>query len=260
MNKTISIITVNFNNKEGLVKTLRSVFEQRRDVFEYIVVDGGSADGSIDIINAYAATIDYWSSEPDTGIYNAMNKGISKATGNYLLFLNSGDCFFDKNTIENCYNFLIDNQEVDIVYGDVIVDKGVTIWRYPTQITFPYLHGSTINHQASLIKASLFSEFGPYPEKYRLASDYWLFLIAFLNNKCFKHVNMFMVDYDYAGISAVDNFSKYNSERLSIWNTFVPENIKVLVTENILMKNFMQYKLVKLGMNLNKFYQQIFKR
>ena len=94
-----SIITVNYNNKEGLRKTIESVIHQTFRDFEFIVIDGGSTDGSDDVLKEYDAQIDYWVSEPDGGIYQGMNKGIKKATGEYLNFMNSGDCFYASNIL-----------------------------------------------------------------------------------------------------------------------------------------------------------------
>ena len=91
--KKISIITINYNNCEGLRRTIESVVNQTCRDFEYIIIDGGSTDGSVDVIKRYADNIDYWVSEPDKGIYNAMNKGIRMATGDYVQILNSGDMF-----------------------------------------------------------------------------------------------------------------------------------------------------------------------
>ena len=98
-----SIITINYNNKDGLEKTILSVINQTCQDFEYIIIDGGSTDGSVDVIKKYADRIDYWVSEPDKGIYNAMNKGIIKAKGEYLNFMNSGDCFYDNEVLSNVY-------------------------------------------------------------------------------------------------------------------------------------------------------------
>ena len=94
MNNKLSIITINYNNLEGLKRTVESVINQTSKEFEYIVIDGGSNDGSGAYIESKSEHIDYWVSEPDKGIYNAMNKGIAKASGEYLLFLNSGDHLF----------------------------------------------------------------------------------------------------------------------------------------------------------------------
>ena len=114
-----SIITVNFNNKEGLRKTIESVIHQSFCDFEYIVIDGGSTDGSMDIIKEYESHINYWVSEPDKGIYNAMNKGILKAQGDYINFMNSGDCLYDNNVLNNTLPYLT----ADIVYGRLFYFK-----------------------------------------------------------------------------------------------------------------------------------------
>ena len=87
----LSIITINYNNREGLRKTIESVVNQTYRNFEYIIIDGGSTDGSVEVVKEYADRISYWVSEPDNGIYNAMNKGVLAANGKYIQFLNSGD-------------------------------------------------------------------------------------------------------------------------------------------------------------------------
>ena len=111
--KTFSIITINYNNKDGLLKTIESVLCQTYKDFEFIVIDGGSTDGSREIIEKYAGHIDYWVSEPDKGIYNAMNKGIKVAHGDYLNFMNSGDYFYNENVLNDTLAYLND----DIVSG-----------------------------------------------------------------------------------------------------------------------------------------------
>ena len=95
----LSIITINYNHKEGLLKTIKSVVNQTYHDIEYIVIDGGSTDGSVDVVKQYEDSISYWVSEPDCGIYNAMNKGVAKATGEYCLFLNSGDSLHGTDSI-----------------------------------------------------------------------------------------------------------------------------------------------------------------
>ena len=99
----LSIITINYNNLAGLQKTFESVFNQTFQDFEYIVIDGGSTDGSKELIEQYHDKIDYWVSEPDSGIYNAMNKGIVRANGEYLQFLNSGDSLLGENILKNVF-------------------------------------------------------------------------------------------------------------------------------------------------------------
>src|ERR1700757_1115246 len=102
----LSIITINFNDQLGLSKTIKSVISQTISDFEFIIIDGASSDKSLDIIKHYADKISFWVSEKDNGIYDAQNKGIAKATGDYLLFLNSGDCFYNEHIVENFYSFL----------------------------------------------------------------------------------------------------------------------------------------------------------
>lgn len=96
----ISIITINYNDKIGLSKTINSVLNQSWQKFEFIVIDGGSNDGGLEVIEQFKDKIDYWVSEPDKGVYNAMNKGIKVAKGEYLIFMNSGDTFYDDQVLE----------------------------------------------------------------------------------------------------------------------------------------------------------------
>jgi glycosyltransferase involved in cell wall biosynthesis len=109
-----SIITVNFNNKEGLRKTIESVIHQTFRDYEFIVIDGGSTDGSTDILREYDTHINYWVSEPDGGIYQGMNKGIKIAAGEYLNFMNSGDCFYDPDILEKVSRY---KSEADFIVG-----------------------------------------------------------------------------------------------------------------------------------------------
>ena len=128
MSFKISIISINYNNKEGLRKTVESVVNQTYKNFEYIVIDGGSTDDSTDILDEYHEKINYIVSEPDSGIYNAMNKGIKVAKGDYLLFLNSGDCLIDQFVIQKVITEL--NDKISIYYGNLIYSSnGIQIGR-----------------------------------------------------------------------------------------------------------------------------------
>jgi glycosyltransferase involved in cell wall biosynthesis len=114
----VSIITINLNNAVGLELTIKSVISQVLDDYEYLIIDGGSQDDSLDIIKNYSTSNLFWLSEPDRGVYDAMNKGISKSRGSYLLFLNSGDSFLNENSLQ----ILVDNSNgEDLIYGDLIV-------------------------------------------------------------------------------------------------------------------------------------------
>ena len=254
-----SIITINYNNVKGLSETLASVFSQSFGDFEYIIIDGGSTDGSFEIIQQNAGKITYWVSERDNGIYNAMNKGIAKATGDYLLFLNSGDCLCAGDILEKCMVLMQKNAGADIYYGDIFVVNnkdypGTIHWTHPAKIDLQFLKVETLGHQASFIKTSLFKEFGFYPETYRIASDYWLWLKSLLNNKTFKYLDMPVAEYDFSGVSS-QNRQLYKGEKEQIWKDLVPPCIQELISENVLYKKLTEYKLVKAAIQLNRKYQ-----
>ncbi len=171
----LSIITINLNNAAGLEKTIQSVISQTNKEFEYIVIDGASTDGSVEIIKKYSSGINYWVSESDTGIYNAMNKGIQKAQGNYCLFLNSGDYLVSSTTLQDVFNEISNTAAADIFYSDCIKSDD-SIYIYPDNITINDIIKIGISHQNTLIKRSLFLEHSFYNEKLRIASDLEYFL------------------------------------------------------------------------------------
>lgn len=169
-----SIITVNFNNKDGLRKTIESVIHQTFRDYEFIVIDGGSTDGSTDILKEYDSQIDYWVSEPDGGIYQGMNKGIKKAIGEYLNFMNSGDCFYADDILEKVSNYPSDADFIvgkDYHYNSKTNQGHVSI--HPSRTTMIHFFVATLDHQSSFIKRELFKD-SLYDESYRLVSD-WIF-------------------------------------------------------------------------------------
>lgn len=210
----LSIITVNLNDAEGLQKTLDSVWERQtfRDK-EHIVIDGGSTDGSMDVIKKHAGKLAYWVSEPDSGIYNAMNKGISRARGEYLLFLNSGDWLEDDILTPLFGN----GMEEDIIYADynnITEDGKKTRIRMPDEITLPGLLLQSLGHPSTLIKRDIISKKG-YREEYRIISD-WAFWIEelIINGRSCRHADIAMTNYNLRGISAKkENREKIKAER-----------------------------------------------
>ena len=171
----LSVITINYNNCDGLRKTIESVVNQTCRDFEYIIIDGGSTDGSVDVIKQYADKIDYWVSEPDKGIYNAMNKGIAVAHGEYLNFMNSGDCFYESTVVENVLPHLC---SADFYVGNIYVDnnghrtKDTMPQEFTPSIVLSRLVFSWIPHQASFIKKNAFNKYGYYCEDLRIISDF----------------------------------------------------------------------------------------
>jgi glycosyltransferase involved in cell wall biosynthesis len=198
----LSIITINFNNKEGLQKTIESVVSQTFADSEYIIIDGGSTDGSVDIIRQYTDKITYWVSEPDAGIYNAMNKGIRQAKGDYCLFLNSGDWLIKNDSLQYVFDEMF--EEKDIVYYDVLTEYGE--YRYSDKLTlYSFFSSAPIGHQSSFIKRSLFSRIGLYNEEWKIVSDWEFFLLAIINYRCtYKHYSYLLTHFNWGGISSTN--------------------------------------------------------
>lgn len=220
----ISIVTVNLNNLSGLQKTIKSILNQTFTEFELIIVDGNSNDGSKEYINEISNHLTLWISEPDTGIYHAMNKGIKMAKGDYIYFLNSGDIFFDSSTLKNIENKI--NGEIGIYYGDVIWDwvKRKQLITYPKKLTYPFLIVNSLSHQTCFIKRSLFYEISFYNESLKIISD-WEFIIYAICKKeiTSEHLDMVVSIYDTSGISTnVKNREAIYKEKETVFNQYFP--------------------------------------
>ncbi|MGE8514305.1 MAG: glycosyltransferase family 2 protein [Chryseobacterium culicis] len=183
LNKSLTIITINFNDQNGLQKTFNSVFGQTNKDFEYIVIDGGSSDGSKELIEKNNSKINYWVSEPDKGIYHAMNKGIEKSTGEYLLFLNSGDELINESVVEKITPLLHTD---DIISGDLVIDEDNKDVLRPTKKNISFLDfiAETIWHPSTFIKKSAFEKVGLYDENLKICSDWKWFLISIFKYNC----------------------------------------------------------------------------
>lgn len=197
----LSIITICYNIKDTIEKTCESIVNQTWQDFEWIVVDGGSTDGTLDILNKYKNRINILISEPDTGVYNAMNKGIKLSTGKYLNFMNGGDSFYDNFVLEKV--FTGKEYTAGVLYGDMIHMgcNGEHII-YPDIVTPSFVFKYSICHQASFIKKEIFSKYGLYNEKFRIVSDMEKFVILLNNNETFQHINELVAIYEGGGISS----------------------------------------------------------
>lgn len=201
-NPKLSIITVNYNNLVGLRRTLDSVLKQTWQEFEYIVIDGGSTDGSTEYLQSKSEHFTYWVSEKDSGIYNAMNKGIVQAQGEYLLFLNSGDHLYNENVLSENQHLLVGS---DLICFNmlVFVENSKIITAKPTTLRFSDLYLGTIPHQATFIKNELFNIIGLYDEKLRVVSDWKFFISAlFLHHCSYKKINTIISVFYADGISS----------------------------------------------------------
>jgi glycosyltransferase involved in cell wall biosynthesis len=221
----LSIITVNLNNASGLDRTIGSIVSQTFIDYESIVIDGGSTDGSVKIIKEFNDTISYWVSEPDKGIYNAMNKGILQAQGEYCMFLNSGDYLADNNVLSTIFEDKSYQEEV--LYGDISsypIIKYIKPAERLTLMTFLY---STIPHQSCFIKTKLLHQRGLYNENLKIASDleFWLKTIV-LTGVSYKYLNILVSIRDMNGISDMNyEQGQIPEEDLYLFKKYIPHAI-----------------------------------
>ena len=222
-NKKLSIITINRNNADGLRKTMESVFAQTCKEFEYIVVDGASTDGSVEVIkehvNQCMMSNVLWVSEPDSGIYNAMNKGLKMAHGEYALMLNSGDFLVDEHVIERIMPEL---HTEDMIQGNTIQDFPEVQYRFRgygrSNISFLDVIDASFPHQAMFIKLSTMTQYGYYDENYKKGSDtYFLITSLGFGNATFRYVDMDIANYDVYGISNNPNWWQVDREEDAKW-------------------------------------------
>lgn len=224
---TVSVITINYNNREGLQRTIDSVICQTSKDFEWIVIDGGSTDGSKELIEKYAAHIAYWVSEPDKGIYNAMNKGIDQAKGDYCIFMNSGDCFNNSTVIQD---FIDLNPQADIIVGKTEIYKnGVSLKRVvesTEEVYMTLLFGGFLFHQSSFIFTPILKS-NKYDESLDIAGDWkFSFQELVLKRKTYKSIDVLVSNYDSTGLSSNPQMQETaQNERLIFLKEVLPPRI-----------------------------------
>lgn len=233
----ISVITINYNNAEGLEKTISSVDNQSFQDFEFLIIDGYSTDKSIDIVKQ-SRRINFWLSEKDNGIYDAQNKGIKQATGDYLIFLNSGDTLFDNDVFQSFYTFSKGKGQ-GIIYGNtnLINENKTTELLYPPQnLNLNYLFRHNINHQACFIKRSLFEKYGLYDLKYKICADFDLFFKIFVAEpETWCYHNFTVCNYEMGGLSSnKENYNQVFAEKQSI--------LKKYLSKNVYKANYVSYR------------------
>lgn len=198
----VSIITITYNNAEGLLRTIKSVIAQSYVDYEYIIIDGGSKDNTIDIIKQFSNKITYWVSEPDKGVYNAMNKGIAVAKGDYLHFLNSGDCYASKDVLAQIFS---QEHTLPLLRGIQICDYGDRTERWTNlgdrPVTLYDMYVNTMLHQATLIRRDMFEKYGLYDESLKIVSDWKFFLQLILAGENSTFLNVEIVLFEMDGIS-----------------------------------------------------------
>ncbi len=218
-----SIITINYNNKDGLRQTINSIIGQTCDDFEYIIIDGGSTDGSVEVIKEYVASIDFWVSERDNGIYHAMNKGVVNAHGDYCIFINSGDYFYSSNVLENISKY---DAGTDIIVGKVAIDKNDNIISPPPkgELSFYHLYSGSVPHQGAFIRTELLRKY-PYDEGLRISSDWKFFVQTMILDNCsVLFIDEYIAQYDVHGISSY-NPLLMREEKEKVLKEFFPQRV-----------------------------------
>lgn len=195
----ITVVTVVYNGEATLEQTIQSVVNQTYDNVEYIIIDGASTDGTLDIIKKYEDKIDYWQSEPDKGIYDAMNKGIGLATGDYIALLNSGD-WYENDTVGIVVSKIEDNPSTDIFYGMMRIYSVNDTFLWVYGYTHNYLKQSMISHPTSFVAKKIYAIY-KYNLKYKSAADYDLFLTLFQKGYKFYFIEKILANYILGGMS-----------------------------------------------------------
>ena len=205
-----TIITICYNEEAGIRATCESIVSQTFRDFEWIVIDGKSTDNTLGILEDYEDRISVLVSEPDDGIYDAMNKGITKATGTYLIFMNGGDSFASHQALE----WVSEAPQKDLIYGDIYHDStNGPLITYPDEIPAGYLLRNMVPHQSTFYKRELFDRYGGYDPSYKIAADYDLYARLLEVEKVSSHhipkpLAIFRLD----GISCSENFRRVRKE------------------------------------------------
>lgn len=230
---TLTIITINRNNAYGLEKTMHSVFSQTCKEFEYVVIDGASTDGSVEVVKQYANCPEIhfkWISELDKGIYSAMNKGIRMASGEYVQFLNSGDCLAASDVTKRMLDALKQNEYPSILYGNMLKDlSNGKILRdrcfAGSDISFLGFYTGTLNHSPAYIRRSLFDKYGLYDECLKIVSDWkWYLQAIILGEERPVYTDIDVTLFDMNGISET-NKELDKAERGMVLKELIPSTI-----------------------------------
>ena len=236
----ISIVTVTYNAVETLEKTIESVINQTYSNKEYIIVDGNSTDGTIDIIKKFNNHISIWISEKDKGIYDAMNKAASLATGDWIIFINSGDSFYKNDILQNIFesNDWHETSKYDVIYGNtrifdihgsfIILGRNIRLMK----IKMPFCHQSCIM-RTKILRSN------PFDLKYKISADYNLFYHLYLKKFKFKYINKTISNYNNEGYSQKNELKMYkenyqiNNQKIIYSYIYIKTFIRKLFSKKI---------------------------
>ncbi|MFH1478585.1 MAG: glycosyltransferase family 2 protein [Candidatus Omnitrophota bacterium] len=209
----VSVVTVCFNSEEFLERTIKSVLSQTYEDIEYIIIDGGSKDRTLEILDKYKSKIGYLLSEQDEGIFDAMNKGIIASKGEILCFLNSDDYFYNIDAVKNAVDFFKKRKKVDFIYGDMLYHdpRAKITWRYryPRFIMKIHFIGDSIGHPATFFSRAAFEKTGYYDTRFKIAGDCEWFLRALYRKRSrAMYTGQIVSVFQYGGISNSDAHRK----------------------------------------------------
>ena len=237
----VSIITVNFNHLEGLKRTYESIVSQTFTDYEWIVIDGGSTDGSREFIEQHQDRFAYWCSEKDNGIYHAMNKGIRQAKGEYLNFMNAGDTFAcsedlslvfgERRTADILYGYTL-LKSIDGQYGNIGMMKRVFHW-------YDFIYG-TLPHQSTFIRREAFERIGLYDETCRIVADWiWFVRAIFHFNASYEFIPQKIAIYEGGGISATKaNMEEKRARKEQLFPNYLSEQDAILLRKTTLVHSY----------------------
>ena len=188
----VTVITVCYNAREMLLRTMNSVWAQTYKHVEYVIVDGASTDGTLELLAEYGGRIDHWVSESDKGIYDAMNKGVSMAKGKWVIFMNAGDCFADNHVLENVFSV---PRQADVIYGDVV--KGGVVKKASSPRN---AHRMFFCHQCVFVKIESLKAF-PFDISHKMSADFKQMKQLWLAGKQFLQLDFPIADFDVQGVS-----------------------------------------------------------
>lgn len=230
----ITVVTVTFNAIRTLEETILSVINQKYIDIQYIIIDGGSKDGTTDIINKYSKNIFYWESTPDKGIYDAMNKSLNYANSDWIIFMNSGDKFFNDNVLSNIFtNSTIFKGDYDIIYGNhSFISKGKLIIKYPYPLHTIWMR-IPMCHQSIIFKTNLLKD-RPYNLDYKFCADYETVYNEYIKlRKKLIYVNQTISTISRNGFSEINSVETYKEYK----------KISLLINYNFLKKMYFLYKI-----------------
>ena len=197
-NPLITVVTVCYNSVDMIEKTLKSVIEQSYSNKEYVVIDGASTDGTKKIVERYIDSIDFFMSEPDNGIYHAMNKAVGVAKGEWIIFMNAGDVFVDNAVLEKVSYSL--SATIDVLYGDILTSRNTELVLKEAPSEIKSMHRMPFCHQAVFTRTSLLRSF-PFDEKYKMSADFKLYKQLNRENATFRKLSLPITIYDRTGLS-----------------------------------------------------------